>query len=106
MFEFLHNWLRQIRTEHGVSPVIFAVIYFSGIVPFWLSIYNILSAIRNKRYRQASTFGVILGIVVIAPFIYVALFGHDLPAWFWIVALAVIAYTVYSVVARVRRART
>lgn len=106
MFEFLHNWLRQVRTEHGVNPVIFAIIYFSGIVPFWLSIYNILSAIGNKRYRQAGTFGVILGIVVIAPFIYVALFGHDLPVWFWIVALVVIAYTVHSVVARVKRART
>ena len=106
MFEFLHNWLRQIRTEHGVNPVIFAIIYFSGVVPFWLSIYKILSAIRNRRYRQAGTYGVILGIVIIAPFTYVALLGHDLPAWFWIVASVLIAYTVYSVVVRIRRAHT
>jgi hypothetical protein len=106
MFEFLHNWLRQVRTEHGVNPIIFAVIYFTGILPFWLAIYKILRAIKNRNYAQAGTFGIVLGIVIIAPFAYVALFGHDLPAWFWIVTIAVIAYTVYSVIVRVKRART
>jgi len=106
MFEYLHNWFRQIETDHGVNPLVFTIIYSTGIIPFWLSIYKILQAVKNKNYARASAFGIILGIVIIAPFTYIAVFGRNLPAWFWIVATVIIACSAYSVIRRITRAHT
>jgi hypothetical protein len=106
MFEYLNNWLRQIETGYGVNPLVFAAIYSVGVVPFWLSLYKTLQAVKNKNYGQARTFSIILGIVIIAPFTYVAIFGRNLPAWFWIVATAVITCSAYSVIKRSTRAHT
>lgn len=105
MLDYLKSWFAQIHHDYGVNPVIFAIIYFAGVVPFWLSIYKIISGLKNKRFNQVRTFGIILGIVIIAPFSYVALFGHNLPFWFWIVAFLVIGYSVYSVLKKIRTAK-
>ncbi|UCG30485.1 MAG: hypothetical protein JSV53_01005 [candidate division WOR-3 bacterium] len=106
MFEYLQNWLRQIEYTHGVNPVVFAIIYFAGVIPFWLSLYKIINAVRNKNYVQARNFGIVLGIIIIAPFTYVAIFGHHLPAWFYVVAVIIISYSIFSVVRKITKART
>ena len=41
---------------------------------------------------------------MILPFTYVALFGHNLPFWFWIIAACVIGYGAYSAIRRIRSA--
>jgi ABC-type multidrug transport system permease subunit len=51
---------------------------------------------------QVRTFSIILGIIILAPFTYVAIFGRNLPFWFWIVAVLVITYSTHSVIRRIR----
>ena len=104
MFEYLQNWLHQIETNHGVNPIVFAVIYFASVIPFWLSIYKIIAGLKNKNFTQVRTFGIILGLIIIAPFSYVALFGRNLPLWFWVIAVIVIGYSTYSVIKRIKSA--
>jgi len=106
MFAYLQNWLAQIRANYGVNPEIFAVIYFAGVIPFWLSIYKIIAGFKKKNVAQVRVFGIILGIIIIAPFTYVALFGHNLPFWFWIIATVVIGYSTYSVIRRIGPSRS
>jgi uncharacterized protein YacL len=98
MIENLKNWLNGIQTNYGVNPIIFAAIYFGGVMPFWLSIYKIIAGLKNKNFSQVRTFGIILGIIIISPFVYVALFGHNVPFWFWIIAVAIIGYNIYSAI--------
>lgn len=105
MLEYPQNWLQQIEINHGVDPIIFAVIYCAGVIPFWVAIYKIIGALKIRDYRKASGFGFILAVVIIAPFTYVAIFGRNLPAWFWIVAVAIVGYSVYSVLRRIRQSR-
>jgi hypothetical protein len=102
MFEYFKNWLADIHRNYGVNPVIFAIIYFTGVIPFWLSIYKIIAGLKYKNFGQVRTFSIILGIVIIAPFTYVAIFGHNLPVWFWIVAAFVITYSIFSVIRKIR----
>jgi len=102
MVEYLKKWLIDIHTNHGVNPIIFAILYFIGVVPFWFSIYKIIVCLKNKNLNQVMTFGIILGIIIILPFIYVALFGHNLPFWFWIIATCITGYSSYSVVRRIK----
>lgn len=105
MFEYLQNWLGHIENNYGVNPVIFAIIYCAGVIPFWLSVYKIIQAIRRRDHKKLVSFSIVLGIVIIAPFTYVAVFGHNLPVWFWIVAAVVIVYTVNSVLRHISRTR-
>ena len=106
MLSHLQNWLAQIKATHGVNPEIFALIYFGGVIPFWLSIYKIIAGIRTKNLVQVRTFSIVLGIIILAPFTYVAIFGRNLPFWFWIVTALVITYSTYSVIRRIRSAKS
>jgi hypothetical protein len=105
MLDYLKNWLADIHRNYGVNPVIFAIIYFAGVIPFWLSIYKIIAGLKNKKFGQVRTFSIVLGIIIIAPFTYVAIFGHNLPLWFWIVAAIVISYSIYSIIRKIKSAR-
>jgi hypothetical protein len=46
-----------------------------------------------------------LGVVMIAPFTYVAVWGHNLPFWFWIIAAVLIAYSAFSVLRKIKLSR-
>jgi len=102
VIEYLENWLANIETNHGVNPLIFAAIYCAGIVPFWFALYKISAGIKNKNPGQIKKFSLILGVVIIAPFTYVAFFGHAVPLWFWIVGGCVIGYTVFSITRKIK----
>jgi hypothetical protein len=102
----LQQWFTQLQINHGVNPIIFAIIYFAGVIPFWLAIYKIIGGLKNKNLFQVRTFGIILGIVIIAPFIYVALFGRNLPFSFWIIAALLVGYSTYAVMRRIKSAHT
>ncbi|HIE05698.1 MAG TPA: hypothetical protein EYP58_02745 [bacterium (Candidatus Stahlbacteria)] len=103
IIEYLRNWLAEIKTKYGVNPVIFAVIYFAGVIPFWYSIYRIGRGIKRANQNEVMTFGTILGIIIISPFFYVLIFGRNLPFWFWIVAAAVIGFSAYSTLKRIKK---
>jgi len=105
MLDYLKTWLITIQTRHSVNPIIFAVIYFTSVIPFWFSIYKIITGIKRKDFTQVRSFSIILGIIIIAPFTYVAIFGHNLPFWFWIVAICIIGYSTYSVIRRIKAAK-
>ena len=106
MFEFVRSWLAGIQRDYGVNPVIFGTIYLICVLPFWISIYKIITGLKNRRRGQVTMFALILGSTILAPFVYVAFFGRDLPVWFWAVAAAVICYSVYSVLRRIKKTKT
>lgn len=98
----LKSWLVKIHQDYGVNPIIFAIIYFGGVPFFWFSIYKIITGLKNKNITQVRIFAVILGITIIAPFVYVAIFGHNVPYWFWIFAAIIILYAVYNAFRRIK----
>ena len=89
-------WLAGIRKTYGVNPLIFGALYLAGVFPFWLSIYKIIAGLKNKDLRPVRVFGFVLGIAIILPFLYVAVFGRNLPYWFWIVGGVIILFSLYS----------
>ena len=97
-------WLAGIRKTYGVNPLIFGALYLAGVIPFWFSIYKIIAGLKNKNFPEARVFGFVLGIAIILPFLYVAVFGRNLPYWFWIVGGLIILSSVYSVLRRLKKA--
>lgn len=101
--EYLNNWFNQIEYNYGVNPLIFGAIYCAGIIPFWLSVYKILAGFKRKNFTQVKVFALILALVIIAPFTYVAAWGHNLPFWFWVIAGVLVVYSAYSVLRKLRK---
>jgi hypothetical protein len=106
MIEYVQSWLAGIQRNYGVNPYVFAAIYLVCVIPFWVSIYKIIAGLKHKRYGQITTFSLVLGVTILAPFVYVALFGRNLPVWFWAVAVAVVSYSAYSVLQRIKKTQT
>jgi len=105
LIDYINNWLAHVRNNYGVNPLIFGAIYCAGIIPFWLSVYKIAAGLGRKNFKQVKIFAIVLAIVIIAPFTYVAVWGHNLPFWFWIIAGILIAYSIYSVFRKLRVSR-
>ncbi len=102
MIEFIRNWLAGVQTKYHVNPLIFGAIYLASVPFFWFSIYKIIAGLKNKQLGQVRTFALILGFATIAPFFYVAVFGRNLPVWFWVFTVVIIGYSVYSTLSRLR----
>jgi hypothetical protein len=105
MIEYIRNWLAGVQTKYNVNPLVFGAIYLASVPFFWFSIYKIIAGLKTKRLNQVRTFAVILGFAIIAPFFYVAVFGRNLPVWFWIFVALIIGYSVYSTLARLKTTR-
>ena len=105
MIDHINNWLTQVKHNYGVNPLIFAAIYCAGIIPFWFSVYKIAAGLRRKNFKQVKIFAVVLAIVIIAPFTYVAVWGHNLPFGVWLIAVALIAYSTYSIFRKLKVTR-
>lgn len=101
LFKHLKDWLASIQNKYGVNPVIFAVIYLGGAIPFWYSIYRIVRGLRKKAFNEITIFSIILGIIICLPFSYVALFGYNIPNWFWIVVGCVIGISLFSALRKI-----
>ena len=106
MIGHIQSWLAGIQRAYGVNPVIFGIIYLVCVIPFWVSIYRIVAGLKKRRRSQVTTFTLILGCTILAPFVYVAFFGRNLPLWFWAVAVAVVSYSAYSVLQRIKKTKT
>ncbi|MDI6642191.1 MAG: hypothetical protein QME68_07785 [Elusimicrobiota bacterium] len=103
IFNFLRNWLVSIEEIHNVNPMIFAILYLGGVPIFWLSIYKIVRCLKDAQTEKIIKWGLILGAVILAPFGYVAIFGRNLPGAFWMILIAVIVLSVFSVFKKIRQ---
>ncbi len=105
MLVFIKEWLTNIQRNHGVNPLIFGGLYLVCALPFWVSIYKIIAAIKNRNSRQAISYGIILSIAVVTPYLYVAIFGRNLPLWFWFLIVTIVSYSAWSVLKKIRRSQ-
>lgn len=103
LLNFLIIWIDNIKMKYNVNPYIFAAIYCISVIPFWFSIYKIVINIKNRQTAAAIKWGIILGILILAPFIYVAIFGRNLPFWFWLVVAFIIIFSVISLIRNIRQ---
>lgn len=95
--------MRGIEKTHGINPYIFAVLYAGGILPFWLCIYKLAKNFKEGRIDEAIKWALIFGFVIIVPFLYVALFGKNLPSWFWFTVAGILLLSVFSVVRKIKK---
>lgn len=105
MVEFILLQIRELmqvaRNNYRVDPVVFLVIYFASVPFFYYSLFRMIRALAQKRGEILLWSSVFLAATV-APFLYVLIFGRNLPWWVYGVIALLIGQGVFSLVRKLR----
>jgi hypothetical protein len=101
------GWIRETmqaaRTNYGVEPVAFLVIYLVSVPFFYYSIFRMVRALARKLHREVMIWSAVFLGSTAAPFLYVLFFGRNLPWWVYGVIALLIGQGVYSLVRRLTK---
>ena len=99
----IRDLMRTARESYGVDPVVFLVIYLVTVPFFYYSIFRMLRALARRRQQEIIGWSMVFLGSTAAPFVYVLLFGRNLPWWVYVVIGLLIGQGVYSLIRRLRK---
>jgi hypothetical protein len=99
----IRSMMQAARDNYGVDPIAFIVIYLSSVPFFYYSIFRMVRALARKKQAEIRVWSMIFLTATAAPFIYVLLFGRNLPWWVYVVIALLIGQGVFSLVKRLRK---
>jgi hypothetical protein len=94
--------MQTARDTYGVDPIIFLVIYLGSAPVFYYSLFRMIRAAAQRLGKQVMLWGTVFLCANVAPFVYVLLFGHNLPWWVYGIIAVLIGQGVYSLVTKLR----
>jgi hypothetical protein len=101
------GWVRETmnaaRVNYGVDPVVFMVIYLASVPVFYYSIFRMVRALAKKLQKEIMLWSMIFLAATAAPFIYVLLFGRNLPWWVYVIIALLIGQGVYSLIRKLSK---
>lgn len=101
------GWVRatmeSARVSYDVDPIVFIVIYFCSVPFFYYSIYRMTRALARKKGNEIMAWSMVFLAATAAPFIYVLLFGRNLPWWIYVVIGLLVGQGVFNLVKRLRK---
>lgn len=101
MLEAINEWILAQGAQYNVNPYIFVAIYV-GAIPFFLaSIAWLVKRARAGRSTVLPTMSA--GFFFVSAYIYLAIFGQDIPTWVWVFLAALIVYGAWSSIRDTRR---
>ncbi len=95
--------MRAAQADYGVDPLAFLIIYLASVPFFYFSIFRMVRALARRRQQELIVWSMIFLAATAAPFLYVALFGRNLPWWVYVVIALLIGQGVFSLVRRLRK---
>lgn len=93
--------VQALGARHGVDPIVFAGIYI-GAIPFFL-LFSGLAVRRLRAGRPATLWIVAAGLCFVSAYLYLAVAGHDIPAWVWAVVAVLAGYGAWGAVRSAQR---
>ena len=101
MLESINDWLLSLGAQYNVNPYVFGAIYV-GAIPFFLA--SIAWLVKRARAGRSTVLPTMLaGFFFVSAYIYLAIFGQDIPLWVWIFLAVLILYGAWSTVRDTRR---
>ncbi len=101
MIEGFNEWLLSLGAQYNVNPYVFGAIYVGAIPFFFASIAWLVKRARAGRSTVLPT--MLAGFFFVSAYIYLAIFGQDIPLWVWIFLAALILYGAWSTIRDTRR---
>jgi hypothetical protein len=99
----IREMMRTARETYGVDPVAFLVIYLATVPFFYYSIFRMIRALARRRQQEILVWSMVFLGSTAAPFLYVLVFGRNLPWWVYVVIGLLIGQGVFSLVRRLRK---
>ncbi|MBU0668618.1 MAG: hypothetical protein KKG32_00815 [Alphaproteobacteria bacterium] len=94
MLESINDWLLSLGAQYNVNPYVFGAIYV-GAIPFFLA--SIAWLVKRARAGRSTVLPTMLaGFFFVSAYIYLAIFGQDIPLWVWIFLAVLILYGAWS----------
>jgi hypothetical protein len=93
---------KQAVEHYGVNPVIFLVIYLTSGPFFYYSLFRVVQALAKKHGKEALLWSAVFLCATIAPFMYVLVFGRNLPWWVYGIIALLIGYGIFSLIRKLR----
>lgn len=82
------SWLirkqQEIAMQYGVNPIIFLILYFGTIPPYIYAWAKLIISIKRKS-KQAWTWGIVVLGIFLLPYLYVMIWGRNLPAHVYVI---------------------
>lgn len=107
MLEYIISQIDQLMTaareNYGVNPIVFLVIYLGCAPVFYYSIYKTIRALAKKHANEIMLWSGIFLFVTVAPFLYVLIFGRNIPWWVYVIIAILIGQGVLSLVMKLRK---
>lgn len=107
MFEYIISRINEISTaareNYGVNPIVFLVIYLASVPVFYYSLFRTLRALAGKRGNEIMLWSAIFLCANIAPFLYVIIFGRNIPWWVFGIIALLIGQGVLSFIMKLRK---
>jgi ABC-type Co2+ transport system permease subunit len=97
--------MRASRDNYAVDPVIFLVIYLVSTPLFYYSLFRLIRALRRRHWMQVMLWGAIFLCANVGPYVYVLLFGRNLPWWVYGILALLIGLCVLSLISKLRGSR-
>ena len=90
--------MQTARDNYSVNPVVFLVIYLGSAPVFYYSLFRMIRALAKRLGNQIMLWSAIFLCANVAPFVYVLLFGRNLPWWVYGIIALLIGQGVFSLV--------
>ena len=101
MLQDAMDWLLRLGDEHGVDPVVYALIWVGALPLFLLSSGWLVRSLHRRRPFTLPL--VATAFFFLAPTLYVFVAGRDLPAWVYVVLAGLTLVGAVTVTRSVRR---
>jgi hypothetical protein len=106
ILSMIQGLMTTAQDVYGVNPIIFLVLYL-GCAPIWYySLYRTLRSLARKRGDEIMLWSAVFLASTVAPFVYVVLFGHNMPWWVYLLIVILVGQGVLSLVLKLRQSPT
>jgi|GEM_PF-960639 hypothetical protein len=99
----IHTISKVARNTYGVNPLIFIIIYLVCVPIFYYSLFRIIRAVTKKLGNEIMLWSAIFLCANIATFLYVLIFGRNIPWWVYGIIAIVIGQIVFSLIRKLRK---
>ena len=99
----IQGLMQTARETYGVDPVVFIVIYLACAPVWYFSLFRTLRALATKRMNEVMLWSAVFLGTTVAPFLYVLLFGHNIPWWVYALIAVLIGQGVFTLVQKLRQ---
>lgn len=88
------------RTRYNVNPVVFLVLYVVP-GPFWYyTVFRTIRAIAKRNTKELMLWAMICLVLTVEPYVYVLIFGRNMPWWIYIIIGLLVAQGIFTLVRR------